>query len=148
MSDTQNVPVDATAEQAEAILVAAIKWGWEQDRTVSAIMTRTEWELISALDAYGDKWKGLSGPMSESKNTALIAEGTGWVHTLEYDDDVMADLLCRLVNALEAADANNAERDRAVAELVWDACVAAMQNEDGTPVEIISNGNPYRREQR
>lgn len=33
---------------------------------------------------------------------------------------------------------------RAVAAIAWDASVAAMQHEDGTPVEIVSNVNPFR----
>lgn len=35
-------------------------------------------------------------------------------------------------------------RDRACAAIGWDAAVAAMRYEDGTPVEIISMTNPYR----
>ena len=35
-------------------------------------------------------------------------------------------------------------RDRACAAIGWDAAVAAMRYEDGTPVEIISMINPYR----
>lgn len=39
------------------------------------------------------------------------------------------------------------EHDRQVAERAWDACVASMKYEDGTPVEIVASVNPYRKEQ-
>lgn len=37
-----------------------------------------------------------------------------------------------------------AEHDRQVAERAWDACVASMKYEDGSPVEIVASVNPYR----
>ena len=33
---------------------------------------------------------------------------------------------------------------RAGAAAGWDACMKALQYEDGTPVEIVSFNNPYR----
>ena len=38
------------------------------------------------------------------------------------------------------------EQLRAAAAIGWDAAVAAMQYEDGTPVEIVTMVNPYREE--
>lgn len=35
-------------------------------------------------------------------------------------------------------------RDLAMLAAGWDAAVAAMRYEDGTPVEIVSMVNPYR----
>lgn len=48
------------------------------------------------------------------------------------------------VSVLNAAE--RAELIRQAAEVAWDACVAACQYEDGEPVEVVSNGNPYRKE--
>ena len=28
----------------------------------------------------------------------------------------------------------------------WDRCVRSLRYEDGSPVEIVSNSNPYRKE--
>ena len=35
---------------------------------------------------------------------------------------------------------------RKAAEIGWDQAVAAMQNENGSPAELILNVNPYRTE--
>lgn len=42
--------------------------------------------------------------------------------------------------------AHSDEKDalREAAAIGWDAAVAAMKYEDGTPVEIVSMVNPYR----
>jgi hypothetical protein len=39
-----------------------------------------------------------------------------------------------------------AENDalREAAAIGWDACVAALRHEDGTPVEVVTMVNPYR----
>lgn len=34
--------------------------------------------------------------------------------------------------------------ERGVAEKAWDEAVASMMYSDGSPVEIVSNANPYR----
>lgn len=39
-----------------------------------------------------------------------------------------------------------AAHSRAVAAAAWDAAVRSMKHEDGTPVEIVSAHNPYRKE--
>jgi len=57
MSDDINVPADATAMQAEAIVRAAIAWAWTvqpDDR-----MGRNDWKLYEACTQYGDDFKGL-----------------------------------------------------------------------------------------
>jgi hypothetical protein len=42
--------------------------------------------------------------------------------------------------------AARAEALRKAAAVGWDAAVAAMTYEDGTPVEVAQNSNPYRTE--
>ncbi len=37
-----------------------------------------------------------------------------------------------------------AEHERRVAERVWDEVINVMKYEDGTPVELVTNINPYR----
>lgn len=49
--------------------------------------------------------------------------------------------IAALIARLREAEANC---HRACAAIGWDAAVAAMRYEDGTPVEIISMTNPYR----
>jgi len=44
---------------------------------------------------------------------------------------------------LEARDARNSDEQRCRAE-GWDAAVAAIQFDDGTPVELVAVVNPYR----
>lgn len=34
---------------------------------------------------------------------------------------------------------------RAAMELAWDQAVASLRYEDGSPVEVVSVANPYRR---
>jgi len=53
----ENVPADVTAEQAEAIVKAAIAWRWQQDDNTR--FTREEWRLHEATGSYGDTYKGL-----------------------------------------------------------------------------------------
>jgi len=55
--DDSTVPIDATAEQAEALVKAAIAWAGEaaQERT----LTREEWKLLEACQSYGDHYRGL-----------------------------------------------------------------------------------------
>ncbi len=57
MSDDANVPMDAVAENAKAIVQAAIEWR----RAVgpSPVMTAAEWKLFAACEQYGDRFKGL-----------------------------------------------------------------------------------------
>lgn len=43
-------------------------------------------------------------------------------------------------------DAWLAVHDREVAASAWDACAASVVHEDGTPVEVVANNNPYRGE--
>ena len=38
----------------------------------------------------------------------------------------------------------HAEELRQAKEQAWDAVINAMQYEDGTPVELVTNINPYR----
>ena len=59
MSDSENVPMDATAEQAKAVVEAAIAWARSVSHESGQLMTEQEWELRSALKRYGDKYKGL-----------------------------------------------------------------------------------------
>jgi len=56
-SGDSNVPADATAMQAEAVVRAAIEWrnGLEDDPKLS----REEWVLYDALTRYGSEFKGL-----------------------------------------------------------------------------------------
>lgn len=35
------------------------------------------------------------------------------------------------------------QRDYTMLALGWDACVKAMRNEDGSPVEIVTSVNPF-----
>jgi len=57
MNDDVNVPMDATAMQAEEIVKAAIAWAWEI--VGDPRLTRAEWKLIDACKSYGDDFKGL-----------------------------------------------------------------------------------------
>ncbi|MDL5351178.1 hypothetical protein [Microbacterium sp. zg-YB36] len=45
---------------------------------------------------------------------------------------------------IDAILASRAASQQAAAAIGWDAAVAAMRYEDGTPVEIVSMKNPYR----
>jgi len=54
-----NRPMDATAMQAEAVVMAAQSWAWSRGTQEGQRMTEQEWELLKALRDYGDKWKGL-----------------------------------------------------------------------------------------
>jgi len=56
MSD-ENVPIDAIAMHAEAIVKAAIGWAWALD--ADPRMTREEWTLFEACKIYGDEFKGM-----------------------------------------------------------------------------------------
>lgn len=42
-------------------------------------------------------------------------------------------------------DPEQVETLRAVLFAVWERAVGSLQYEDGSPVEIVSNDNPYRR---
>ena len=59
MTNEENIPMDATAAQAEAVVIAAIAWGWASGSQMQARLTREEWALMEALKGYGDKFKGL-----------------------------------------------------------------------------------------
>ena len=59
MNDNSNVPMDATAMQADAVIKAAIAWRLDNDG--GGLMSRAEWELFMATNAYGDKFKGTRG---------------------------------------------------------------------------------------
>lgn len=56
MSD-ENVPMDATAMQAEAIVKAAIAWRLRQE--TDPIMNLEEFRLYEACKEYGDQFKGV-----------------------------------------------------------------------------------------
>ena len=57
MMEAENLPVDAIAMDAEAIVKAAIEWKrWQGERKP---MTREEWLLDAACDSYGYIYKGL-----------------------------------------------------------------------------------------
>ena len=58
-------------------------------------------------------------------------------HIAAFDPPTVLALIARLREA-------EANCHRACAAIGWDAAVAAMRYEDGTPVEIISMTNPYR----
>jgi hypothetical protein len=58
MTDEVNVPMDATAMQAEDLVRAAIKWAWANSDKQH--LTRDEWMLLEACENYGDQFKGLS----------------------------------------------------------------------------------------
>ena len=74
-------------------------------------------------------------------------------------ESVLARVLPDLLDAAAAEHAMNPPRIRAHSEILdslaplvfdllaegWDAAVRSMCNEDGTPVEIVVNSNPYRR---
>lgn len=51
---------DETTLHAEAIVKAAIAWRVTKDD--NSLMTRTEWELHTAVNQYGTRYKGLQGP--------------------------------------------------------------------------------------
>lgn len=55
----ENVPADTTAMQAEEIIKAAIAWRFEQGP--DPMLSRDEWHLYEACNAYGDKFKGVQG---------------------------------------------------------------------------------------
>jgi hypothetical protein len=55
--DDENVPMDVTATQAEAVVKAAMAWAYSID--ISDRFTQLEWRLYEALTAYGDEYKGL-----------------------------------------------------------------------------------------
>lgn len=55
--DNENVPIDAVALRAEAVVRAAIDWGFTVD--VDGSFTRQQWKLYDALLEYGDEFKGL-----------------------------------------------------------------------------------------
>ena len=44
----------------------------------------------------------------------------------------------------EFTDDELAAHDRETAARAWDEAVRAMRYEDGTPVELVANVNPYR----
>lgn len=49
-------------------------------------------------------------------------------------------------NAHAEFDRMIAEVERAAAEQAWDRCVASSIYADGSPVEIVANVNPYRKD--
>ena len=57
MSDDANVPMDAIADQAEAVIKAAIVWRWAAE--ADPRMTQAEWKLYEATNAYGSEFKGV-----------------------------------------------------------------------------------------
>jgi hypothetical protein len=59
MSDTSasNVPMDVVAENAEAVVKAAIAWRWSQAK--EPVLTVAEWRLYEATGNYGSDYKGL-----------------------------------------------------------------------------------------
>ena len=59
MEDGTSVPMDATAMQADAVIKAAIAWRWTRNDEES--MSKAEWELFMATNAYGDTFKGTRG---------------------------------------------------------------------------------------
>lgn len=58
-ADSDTVPMDATAAQAEAVMNAAIAWAWALPTHQELRMTQEEWRLFEALRAYGETYKGL-----------------------------------------------------------------------------------------
>ena len=61
MSDNENVPIDVTAMQAEAVVQAAMKLVVHKKNTQDNLMNREEWKLVEAVEAYGFKFKGVRG---------------------------------------------------------------------------------------
>ena len=59
MIDNGHAPVDATAMQADAVIKAAIAWRWT--RNDKELMSKAEWELFMATNAYGGTFKGTRG---------------------------------------------------------------------------------------
>lgn len=57
----ENVPADATAMKAEAIVFAALSWRRSADVLMTDKFTREEWALVEACEAYGDRYKGVRG---------------------------------------------------------------------------------------
>jgi predicted signal transduction protein with EAL and GGDEF domain len=51
---------DATTQQVEAIVKAAIAWRGTKDD--SSLMERAEWALYTAVNHYGTRYKGVQGP--------------------------------------------------------------------------------------
>lgn len=54
--------------------------------------------------------------------------------------------LCKTDAADVEFDRWIAAHDRATAARAWDEAVRSMRYEDGTPVELVTNINPYREE--
>jgi hypothetical protein len=59
------IPVNKTARQAEAVIEAAIQWRW--DHSDDRLMTRKDWALYNALSEYGDKYKGVGVKATEEE---------------------------------------------------------------------------------
>jgi len=59
MPESENVPMDVTAMQAEAVVKAAQSWAWSLAQREDSRMTEEEWVLWAALKDYGSKFKGL-----------------------------------------------------------------------------------------
>ena len=52
----ENVRMDETAMQAEMVVKAAIRWYENSGKNMT---NRYEWELLKAVEWYGDEFKGL-----------------------------------------------------------------------------------------
>ena len=57
-NSSENVPVDVTAMQAEAIVRATLNWVKENG---ASVYDREEWAMMQAAQEYGNKFKGLVG---------------------------------------------------------------------------------------
>lgn len=68
-NNSETVPMDVTAEQAEAVLRAAISWAWDIPTHQEHKMTRHEWVLFEALRKYGDEFKGLRAQAARSASS-------------------------------------------------------------------------------
>ena len=79
--------------------------------------------------------------------TAHTFEGDGFCRCQKWNtfEDEMGGHEAHIAEAVTDAGYGSI---RLAMEAGWDAAVAAMQYPDGTPVELMTNNNPYRQENR
>lgn len=106
-------------------------WRWDEDfgengDTGLALTNDARAEVVGAYNWHCCSFR--DDPTVEDNDAEHIAA---------FDPPTVLALIARLREA-------EANCHRACAAIGWDAAVAAMRYEDGTPVEIISMTNPYR----